>query len=343
MIRVKPFKNVTGIIKVRDKVIKICLIGLLFFLVLENSLMAENRAIFVWSKDYKASLGRRHIFPVIKYQKLYYAAVKEGILKEEDVVEPQPLKDEDLLLVHTKLYLWKLRLLALTPLGMLHGENPVSREILKAVKLACGGTYLACKLALEEKIAMNLSGGFHHAFANREEGFCYYNDVALAIKKLQKENKIDKVMVIDCDVHQGNGTAKIFQDDESVFIFDIYQEDNYPIPKIKVDYPISLNSHEIITDERYLKELTVLPNLIDKFKPELIIYLAGADPYKEDLLGGFRLTKEGLKKRDEYIIGLAKENQIPICILLAGGYAQNTENTVQIHLNTIRIVKDYIH
>lgn len=325
----------------QDKIIKIAFCGLLTLLAMENSLVADadSKAVFVWSKNYKASLGRRHIFPAMKYQRLYYAAAKVGILKEEEIVEPKPLKDEDLLLVHTKFYLWKLRLLALTPLGMLNGENPVSREILKAVRLACGGTYDACNLALRYGIAMNLAGGFHHAFSNREEGFCYYNDVAIAIKKLQKEGRINKVMIIDCDVHQGNGTARIFQDDESVFIFDLYQEDNYPSPKIEVDYAISLNSYEGITDERYLKELTVLPDLVEKFKPGLIIYLAGADPYKEDLLGGFELTKEGLKRRDEYIIGLAKENQIPICIVLAGGYAQNTEDTVQIHLNTIKVVK----
>jgi len=327
---------------VKNKVIKIALYGLLTLLVMESNLMAEDKAIFVWSKDYKASLGKRHIFPVTKYQRLYYAAAKVGILKEEEIVEPKPLKDKDLLLVHTKFYLWKLRLLALTPLGMLNGENPVSREILKAVRLACRGTYEACLLALKQGVAMNLAGGFHHAFANREEGFCYYNDVAIAIKKLQKESRINKVMVIDCDIHQGNGTAHIFKDDESVFIFDIYQEDNYPYPKLKVDYPIGLNSWEDINDQRYLKKLMVLRHLIDKFKPELITYLAGADPYKEDLLGGFRLTKEGLKRRDEYIVGLAKEKQIPICVLLAGGYAQNTEDTIQIHLNTIKVVKDSI-
>jgi len=326
----------------KNKVIKIVLYGLLVLLATENTLMAENKAIFVWSKGYKASLGKRHVFPAMKYQKLYYKAIKEGVLKEDEIKEPVPLKDKDLLLVHTKPYLWKLRLLALTPLGMLNGENPVSGQILRAVRLASGGTYLACDLALKYGIAMNLGGGFHHAFANREEGFCYYNDAALAIKKLQKEGRINKVMIIDCDVHHGNGTAKIFQKDERVFIFDIYQEDNYPFEKIKVDHPVSLNSFNGITDEKYLKELVVLAGLIDKIKPELIVYLAGADPYKEDLLGGLRLTKEALKKRDEYIIGLAKENKTPICVLLAGGYAQNTDDTVQIHLNTIKVIKGYL-
>lgn len=329
---------------VKSRVVGIAFCGLLTLLAMENSLVADadSKAVFVWSEDYKASLGKRHIFPVIKYQRLYHIAKKEGVLKKDDIIEPEPLKDGDLLLVHTRPYLWKLRLLALTPLGMLNGENPVSRGILKAVRIACGGTYEASLLALKHDVAMNLAGGFHHAFANREEGFCYYNDIAIAIKKLQKEGRIEKVMIIDCDVHHGNGTAQIFKDDGSVFIFDIYQEDNYPSPKIKVDYPVSLNSYEGITDERYLKELTVLPYLVDKFKPELIVYLAGADPYRGDLLGGFRLTKEGLKRRDEYIVDLAKENQIPICIVPAGGYAQDTDNTVQIHLNTVKGVKDAI-
>ncbi len=301
-----------------------------------------TKAAFVWSEDYKASLGRGHIFPTIKYQRLYSAAIKQKILKEEDIFKPRPLKDEDLLLVHSKSYLRKLELLALSPLGMLNGENPVSRQILKAVRLSSGGTYLACKLALKYGIGMNLAGGFHHASSNQEEGFCYYNDVALAVKKLQKEDKLNKVMVIDCDVHHGNGTAMLFQDDDSVFIFDIYQEDNYPMPKVKVDYAVGLNSYAGIDDEKYLKELTVLPNLIDKFSPELIIYVAGADPYKGDQLGGFNLSQEGLKKRDEYVIGLAKEKEIPVGIVLGGGYAERIEDTIEIHLNTIKAIKSLL-
>lgn len=327
-----------------NRAIKISLMVLLVLLLIgiEKSLAVENRGVFVWSKDYRACLGKDHIFPMVKYQGLYHMAIRKGILQEEDVVEPHLMTDDDLLLVHTRSYFWELRLLSLTRLGMLHGENPVSRQILEAARLAAGGTYKASLLALEHGLSMNLGGGFHHAFTDRKAGFHYYNDVAIAIRKLQGEGKAANIMVIDCDVHHGNGTAKIFLDDKSVFVFDIYQEDNFPLAKIDVDYAIGLNSFDEIDDKRYLKELEVLPDLIDKFKPELIIYLAGADPYKNDLLGGFKLTKEGLKKRDEYVIGLAVKNRIPICILLAGGHTQNLEDLIEIHLNTIRVVKDRI-
>lgn len=312
------------------------------FLVLGIVPEVQGEPIFVWSKGYKADLGKRHIFPAIKYRQLHDIAVKDGLLEEEDFVEPRPIEYKDLRMVHSAAYVLRLKLLALTPLGMFNGENPVSRQILSAVKLACGGTYDACCIALQERIAMNLTGGFHHALPSHEEGFCYYNDVAIAIKKLQAEDKVRKVMVIDCDVHQGNGTAKVFQKDESVFTFDVYQQDNYPWPKVETDYGISFCSREAIDDEKYMKVLEVLPKLVEDFGPELIIYLAGADPYRQDMLGGFRLTKEGLKARDRYVIGLAREAKIPICILLAGGYAINTDDTIQIHLNTIRVIKEYL-
>lgn len=295
---------------------------------------------FVYSRYYEAYLGE-HIFPTKKYRLVHDRTIKEGILTKKDFIEPKAATDKDILLVHTKAHIDRLRTLAKSPLGMLNGENPVNESVIRASWICCSGTYLACKIALKEGIAMNLGGGLHHAFPDHEEGFCYLNDPAVAIRKLQSEKKVKKVMVIDCDLHQGNGTAFIFKDDKNVFTFSIHQEDNYPI-KQNSDYDIGLFSSENIDNKRYLKELQVLKKLIKDFKPDLIVYLAGADIYKEDQLGGFLLTKEGIKARDEFIIGLAVKNKIPIAITLAGGYAIKLEDTVDIHLNTIKIMKKYI-
>lgn len=295
---------------------------------------------FVWSKNYKADLGK-HIFPVIKYKLIRDKAINEKILTQNDFVEPKTATEEDILRVHTKEYLKRLKKLASNPLGMLNGENPVNESVLIASKLCCGGSYDACKIALKKGIAMNIGGGFHHAFPDHESGFCYYNDPAVAIRKLQFDKEIKKVMVVDCDVHQGDGTAFIFRNERGVFTFSIHQEDNFPI-KQKSDYDISLYSYEGVDDKKYLKELEILKKLVNNFKPELIVYLAGADVFKEDQLGGFQLTKEGIKQRDEFVIDLAKENKIPIAILLAGGYAVDVNDTVEIHLNTVKIVKKQI-
>lgn len=290
---------------------------------------------FVWSQKYRVRF-RLPISPVKKYGLIYDRAIKEGLLTKGDFAEPVALRDGDLRLVHGRGYLWRLSLLGCTPLGLLNGENPISRGILKRLKVACGGTYLACKIALEQRFGMNLCGGFHHAFPCREAGFCHLNDMAVAIRKLQKERAIDRAMVVDCDVHQGNGTAAIFKKDDNVFTFSIHQEDLYPHPKEISDHDIGLHSNIKVDDDKYLEELTVLPGLIENHRPDLLIYLAGADPFLEDRLGGFLLTKDGLLRRDAYVLRMCNELKVPTAIVLGGGYARNSEDTVAIHLNTIR-------
>jgi acetoin utilization deacetylase AcuC-like enzyme len=292
---------------------------------------------FVWHPKYRVRFWL-HIFPARKYGLIYDRAIEEKILTEDDLIEHAPLDDDDLRLVHSRGYLWRLYFLGITRLGLFNGENPITPNALKKLKVACGGTYLACKIALEQGLGMNLCGGFHHAFPCREAGFCHLNDMAVAIRKLQQERAIDRAMVIDCDVHQGNGTAAIFEKDDSVFTFSIHQEDLYPNPKAIGNYDISLYSNLKVDDDKYLVELEVLPDLIKRHRPHLIIYLAGADPFVEDRLGGFLLTKEGLMARDAYILRLCNELKIPAAIVLGGGYARNTEDTVEIHLNTIRVV-----
>lgn len=292
---------------------------------------------FVWHPKYRVRFWL-HIFPARKYGLIYDRAIEEKILTEDDFIQHAPLDDDDLRLVHGRGYLWRLYFLGITRLGLINGENPITPNALKKLKVACGGTYLACKIALEQGLGMNLCGGFHHAFSCREAGFCHLNDMAVAIRKLQMERAIDRAMVIDCDVHQGNGTAAIFEKDDSVFTFSIHQEDLYPNPKAIGDYDISLYSNLKVDDDKYLVELKVLPDLIKRHRPHLIIYLAGADPFVEDRLGEFFLTKEGLMARDAYILRLCNELKVPTAIVLGGGYARNTEDTVEIHLNTIRVV-----
>ena len=296
-----------------------------------------THANFVWNPEYRVSFWW-HLFPVKKYLLIYNRALEEKILTPDDFIQSGPLCDRDLTLVHSRGYMVRLYLLALTPMGLINGENPISRNIFKKLKVACGGTYLACKIALEKGMGMNLGGGFHHAFASHEEGFCHLNDMAVAIRKLQGERYIDRAMVIDCDVHQGNGTASIFQGDDTVFTFSIHQDDIYPYEKAYSNYDISLHGSLRVDDEKYLEQLKVLPDLIKKHRPDLVIYLAGADPFKKDRLGGFLLTKQGLMDRDVYVLRLCAKLSIPVAIVLGGGYAPDIDDTVEIHLNTVRVV-----
>jgi acetoin utilization deacetylase AcuC-like enzyme len=296
-----------------------------------------THANFVWNPEYRVGFWW-HLFPVKKYFLIYNRILEEKVLTPADFIQSTPLFDRDLTLVHSRGYMVRLYLLALTPMGLINGENPISWNIFKKLKVACGGTYLACKIALEKGMGMNLGGGFHHAFASHEEGFCHLNDMAVAIRKLQVERYIDRAMVIDCDVHQGNGTASIFQWDDTVFTFSIHQDDIYPYEKPYSSYDISLHGSLRVDDEKYLEQLEVLPNLIKKHRPDLVIYLAGADPFKKDRLGGFLLTKQGLMDRDVYVLRLCAKLSIPVAIVLGGGYAPDIDDTVEIHLNTVRVV-----
>jgi acetoin utilization deacetylase AcuC-like enzyme len=296
-----------------------------------------THANFVWNPEYRVGFWW-HLFPVKKYFLIYNRILEEKVLTPADFIQSTPLFDRDLTLVHSRGYMVRLYLLALTPMGLINGENPISWNIFKKLKGVCGGTYLACKIALEKGMGMNLGGGFHHAFASHEEGFCHLNDMAVAIRKLQVERYIDRAMVIDCDVHQGNGTASIFQWDDTVFTFSIHQDDIYPYEKAYSNYDISLHGSLRVDDEKYLEQLEVLPDLIKKHRPDLVIYLAGADPFKKDRLGGFLLTKQGLMDRDVYVLRLCAKLSIPVAIVLGGGYAPDIDDTVEIHLNTVRVV-----
>lgn len=287
---------------------------------------------FVYSPRYYADIGL-HVFPIIKYRKVYEKVVKELGLAPSEFLNPEPAKWEELRLVHTAQYLDDLKNCAWTN-RTADSELPISKEIVELFTLATGGTILASRAALAHGWAVHLSGGFHHAFADKAEGFCYLNDLAVAAKVVLKEGLAKRVAIIDCDLHQGNGTAVIFQDDESVFTFSIHQRDLYPV-KEKSDWDIHLPVG--VSDEEYMNHLhLVIPKILDDFQPELVLYQAGADPYQEDQLGNLALTIEGLARRDRFVFEECKKRALPIAVTLGGGYAYNTEDTVKIHFNTCK-------
>jgi acetoin utilization deacetylase AcuC-like enzyme len=287
----------------------------------------------VYHPQYDLNLGA-HVFPSQKFRLIQLMLLKDEIAGPEDFVLPTEATDEDLLRAHSPEWIEKLRKGTLTASEIMNLEVPYSPELAKAVWLAAGGSILAGQLALRDGFGCNLGGGFHHAYANHGEGFCAINDVAVAIRRLQADGAIGKAMVVDTDVHHGNGTAHIFRNDESVFTISIHQLNNYPAHKPPSD--VDLNLADRVEDDEYLEALMpVVAESLEKFRPEIVFYVGGADPYCEDQLGGLMLTKKGLKERDKGVFAEARKRGIPVATTLAGGYARRVEDTVRIHVNTI--------
>jgi acetoin utilization deacetylase AcuC-like enzyme len=294
---------------------------------------------FVYNDAYWMVDIGNHVFPLMKYRLIYETLISWGV-KKENVLESRPAPDEDILRVHTPKYLKKLKSGKLSHAEMMTLELPYSPDLLHFARLHVGGTTIAATRAMEEGITAHLGGGFHHAFSDHGEGFCVLNDVAVAIEKLRHLGVIQKALVVDCDVHQGNGTAAIFSKKEYVFTFSIHQMDIYPADKSESTQDIGLWSGE--GDDVYLNALqSQFPRIFEEFRPDLIFYLAGADPYEKDQLGGLLLTLEGLKRRDEILIGSARKLGIPLVILLAGGYAFDVADTVAIHMNTLKVARSF--
>ena len=287
----------------------------------------------VYHPRYDLNLGA-HVFPSQKFRLIQELLIREKIAGVEDFLEPAPAAEEDLLRVHTPQWIDKLKNGTLTASEIMKLEVPYSPELAEAVWLAAGGSILAGQLALRDGFASNLSGGFHHAYASHGEGFCAINDVAVAIRSLQAARLIKKAIVVDTDVHDGNGTAHIFRDDPSVFTLSIHQENNYPAHKPPSDLDLPLDDG--VEDEEYLSALLpAVASVLDRFCPDLLFYVGGADPYLEDQLGGLRLSKSGLKARDKGVFFAARSRDIPVATTLAGGYARHVEDTVRIHVNTL--------
>ena len=323
----------------------------------------------IYSDDYYLPIGA-HVFPAQKYRLIHKRLLESGLAEPGDFVAPAVAQDEDILLVHTREYVQKLKNGTLSAEEELQMEVPYSPELVQAFWLAAGGSILAADLALRNGIACNIGGGFHHAHPDHGEGFCVIHDVAVAIKRMHREGKLTRAMTVDCDVHNGNGTAVIFppkikvghplpsasasqrdihitHEDHlqhtpgelEVFTISLHQAHNYPM--YKPPSSIDINLPDGTNDDEYLGWLDQsLSSAFRHFEPELLCYIAGADPYKEDQLGGLSLSIEGLKKRDELVLRVAKARNIPVMVTYAGGYARRVEDTVTIHCNTILAAKE---
>lgn len=294
----------------------------------------------VFHERYDLNLGQ-HVFPSRKYQWLRDRFMRTRFAEPEDFVAPEPAADEDVLLAHDGEWVAKLRGGLLSYQDILRLEIPYSRQMVDAFWLAAGGSILAARLALRDGIGFNIGGGFHHGFAGHGEGFCAINDIAVAVRCLQRDGAVQRAMIVDCDVHQGNGTAAIFTGDDSVFTLSIHQANNYPTEKPPSS--LDINLPDGIGDAEYLHRLgNGYRAAFAMFKPELVMYVAGADPFQEDQLGGLSLTFDGLRERDRLVIWTALTHGVPVAILLAGGYAQSVEDTITIHANTAAVAKDVL-
>ena len=294
----------------------------------------------VYHDGYDLNLGA-HVFPSQKYRLIHNALLRDGLADEGDFVAPQAASDEDVLRVHTPGYVHKLKTNTLDALERMRLEIPYSRELIEACWLGAGGSILAGQRALKDGVGATIGGGFHHAFPGHGEGFCVIHDVAIAIRRLQHGGAIKTAMVVDTDVHQGNGTAAIFAGDDSVFTLSIHQENNYPMPKPPSNIDIGLDDDTGDADYLAILEKHLI-QAFEHFGADILFYVGGADPYREDQLGGLALTLEGLERRDRLVFDHAKRHGIPFAITLAGGYARRVEDTVQIHVNTLMAARDYV-
>jgi acetoin utilization deacetylase AcuC-like enzyme len=286
----------------------------------------------IYSRHYEVDLGG-HVWPIAKYRLIAARLVQEGHVALDTFIEPSPCSWDDLALVHTPEYLNKVRHGRLSDQEIATLELPWIPELVDGFRLMTGGTCQAGALALDRGVAVHLGGGLHHAFPDHGEGFCLFNDVAVAIRKLQRVGRIGRAAVVDCDVHHGNGTAFIFAGDPSVFTFSIHQQHNYPAWKPASDLDIGMADGA--TDEEYLARLGKALPIVIESRPEVIVYLAGSDPFEEDRLGGLSLTLDGLRRRDRLVLDAAAAAGVPVAIVLAGGYALRVEDTVTAHVSTV--------
>lgn len=319
----------------------------------------------IYSDDYYLPIGA-HVFPAEKYKRIHDRLMQTGVARADDFLSPAPASDQDILLVHRPEYVQKLKSGTLSAREELGMEIPYSPELVRAFWLAAGGSILAAETALRNGACVNVGGGFHHAFPDHGEGFCMIHDVAVAIRRMQRDDKIRTAMTVDCDVHHGNGTAAIFAGTRipsdplpsvaasvlnpqrpakmrsahagDVFTISLHQENNYP--HFKPPSSIDVDLPDETGDDDYLAWLdNALSSGLRQFDPDLLCYIAGADPYCEDQLGGLSLTIEGLRKRDELVFRVARTRGIPVMVTFAGGYARNVDDTVTIHCNTVAAAK----
>ena len=292
---------------------------------------------FVYSDAYwMLDLGD-HVFPIVKYRLIYEKLLSEGIRKE-NLLTPQPASESELELVHTPRYVKKIMQGKLSQAEMLALELPFCPECVDFACLTVGGTIQAAEQALEDGLCFHIGGGFHHAFRDHGEGFCVFNDVAVSLEKMKREGRIQRAMIVDCDVHQGNGTAVIFSGKDYAYTFSIHQMDLYPAQKPHSSLDVGLWAGD--GDDKYLLALEEhFPRIYEDFQPDLVYYLAGADPLESDQLGGLRISHAGLTERDRIVIANARRLRLPLVIVLAGGYTPDITDTVAVHMHTIEVAR----
>jgi acetoin utilization deacetylase AcuC-like enzyme len=288
-----------------------------------------------YSDRFVLQLPEGHRFPMKKYSTLRERVDEDGICAPGELRVPHPVTDEEALRAHDPAYLKKVVSGALTDKEMRRIGFPWSERMVERSRRASGGTLGACRVALEEGLAANLAGGTHHAFSDRGEGFCVLNDSAIAARALRAEGLVEKVVVLDTDVHQGNGTAAILRGDPNVFTFSIHGAKNYPFRKEESDLDVALPDGA--DDATFLAALSgALDRVLDLAPWHLAIFLAGADPFEDDKLGRLSVTKVGLAERDRMVLEGCREREIPVVLTMAGGYAKKVEDTVDIHFQTVK-------
>ncbi|HRW75966.1 MAG: histone deacetylase [Lewinellaceae bacterium] len=292
-----------------------------------------------WSPIYRYSLPEGHRFPMSKYELLPEQLLYEGTLREENFFQPEAMPVDQILLTHTPEYWQKLRDQQLTTKEIRKIGFPMTPELVTRGRHIAMGTLTCARLAMRHGVAMNTAGGTHHAFADHGEGFCVFNDFALAANVLLRENEVRQILVIDLDVHQGNGTARIFSNDPRVFTFSMHGERNYPVRKESSDLDVGLPDG--ITDKPYLALLEDhLQRLMDRVQPDLVFYLAGVDVLATDKLGRLGLTREGCRMRDRMVFSICQKNQVPVAVSMGGGYSERLADIIEAHANTFRLAQE---
>lgn len=295
-----------------------------------------------FSEKYIYDLPEGHRFPIEKYVLVKEQLIYEGTVEERQLYDPGLASDEQILKVHTRDYWQKLSTLSLDKNELRKIGLPVTEISLMRARNSVAGTISASLNAMENGLGINLAGGTHHAYTGHGEGFCVLNDIAIASKVLLDEQQVKQILIVDLDVHQGNGTAKIFENEKRVFTFSMHGENNYPLKKEKSDLDISLPYQT--DDNEYLTILkTQLPKLIDKTKPDVIFFQSGVDVLESDKLGKLSLTKAGAKARDELVIEAGYKHNIPLVITMGGGYSNRLTDLVDAHCNTIRTALSTFH
>ena len=291
-----------------------------------------------YTPRYYADIGSGHVFPIRKFELVRDKLIAEGTLQPAELFEPTPATVDDVLLVHTSDYVWRLCSGQLTVKEIRRLGLPWSESLVRRSFYAVGGTLAATQAALKNGYSSNLAGGTHHAFADRGEGFCVLNDVAIAIRAMRARQLIQRAAIVDCDVHQGNGTATIFAGDDDTFTFSMHGANNYPLFKAQSSLDVELPDRT--RDAEYLETLAHHLPAVFASDPQIVFYLAGADPYKGDKLGRLALSIDGLLNRDAYVLRECFEREIPVVTVMSGGYGKDINDTIEIHCNTIRVVKE---